>query len=261
MNATAAMRWSGGSWFTVAVTGQWIFAAYIALLYGRATLSGDLRGWNRVMPHGFIPGDPAGNAAVGIHLLWAFVLLVTGAVQLIPQVRRAWPALHRWSGRIYVSAAALTSLAGLYMVATRGSAGGPLMSLSVSLNGVLILAFAAMAWRQARARRFTEHRRWALRLFLAASGVWFFRIGLMLWLVIHRAPVGFDPDTFRGPLLDFLGFAQYLVPLAVLELYFAVERNGTRFARLALTAALAILTLATAGGVVSATLIMWLPRV
>ena len=36
----------------------------------------------------------------------------------------------------------------------------------------------------ARSRRITEHRRWALRLFMAASAVWFFRVGLMGWTML-----------------------------------------------------------------------------
>ncbi|QXP44925.1 hypothetical protein FM038_25960 [Shewanella eurypsychrophilus] len=68
---------------------------------------------------------------------------------------------------------------------------------------------------------------WAIRLFIVMGGVWFFRIGLMLWLMIHQAPVGFDPKTFEGPFLSFLGFAQYLIPLAVAQLYFAASDSNT----------------------------------
>ena len=36
------------------------------------------------------------------------------------------------------------------------------------------------------------------------NGVWFFWLGLLLWLMIHQQPVGFDPKTFTGPFLTFL---------------------------------------------------------
>ncbi|MBY0504104.1 MAG: DUF2306 domain-containing protein [Bryobacteraceae bacterium] len=241
--------------------GQLIFSLYVVVLYAPLTLSGKLEGWNRVLPHGYVPGDAAGNAAVGLHLLWALLVLVTGCVQLIPWIRRRWPVLHRWSGRVYVVSALGASVAGLIMVWTRGTVGGMVQHVSISINAVLIILCAIMAWRHARARRFAEHRGWALRLFLVASGVWFFRVGLMLWLVIHRAPVGFDPKTFTGPFLTFLTFAQYLLPLACLEIYLRAQRGGSTVVRYGVAGALTVLTILTASGIAAATLGMWLPRV
>ena len=46
------------------------------------------------------------------------------------------------------------------------------------------------------------HRRWAIRLFLAVSGVWFFRVGLMFWIGANQGAVGFDPASFTGPALS-----------------------------------------------------------
>ena len=60
-----------------------------------------------------------------------------------------------------------------------------------------------------------------------ASGVWFFRVGLMLWVVVNQGPAGFDTETFRGPFLTFLSLAQSLLPLAILELISARETEAT----------------------------------
>ena len=100
----------------------------------------------------------------------------------------------------------------------------------------------------------------ALRLFLVVSGVWFFRIGLMLWIVVNRGPAGFDPVTFSGPFLTILSFAQYLLPLAVLELYFRAQRSTMAGVHVSMAAGLTVLTLVTAGGIAAATMLMWLPR-
>ena len=109
-------------------------------------------------------------------------------------------------------------------------------------------------------RRFAEHRRWALRLFLAVSGVWFFRLALMSWLLINRGPVGFDPATFQGPALVIMAFAQTIVPLAVLELYFRAQSMRTAGLRASATAALLLSTAFTALGTFGATVGLWLPR-
>lgn len=258
--AAVALTRAAGLWVGVAALGQLMFALYILGFYGRSAIAGDLAAWSKVLPKGYVSGDVVGNAAIASHLLLAVVIILGGALQLVPVIRRRAPGVHRWTGRAYLLAALLASIGGLYLVWVRGSVGGTGQHLGVTLNAVLIVVFAARAWRAARARAFGAHRRWALRLFLAGSGVWFFRIGLMLWLLIHRRPVGFDPTTFRGPFLVALSFAQTLLPLAVLELYFAAqERGGTR-GRLTMAAGLVLLTIATGAGIVGATMGMWLPH-
>lgn len=240
---------AAGLWFLVAATGLAIFATYIGVSYGRAALGG-APGESR-----WVAGDWLGNAMLSTHLLFALLLTAIGVLQLIPPLRRNAPAVHRTLGRIFMLGALLGSLSGLYLIWVRGTVGDTLMHAATSLNGLLIIAFAALAWREARARRFDAHRRWALRLFIAANGVWFFRVGLMLWLIVWQKPVGFDPQTFTGPFVLTLNFAQFLLPLAVLELYLRVRGRG-----LALAVTLVLLSLATAGGIVGAAMGLWLPR-
>jgi Predicted membrane protein (DUF2306) len=185
---------------------------------------------------------------------------VCGPLQLIPQIRTYAPVFHRWNGRIYLTTAVVTSIAGLFMFFNRDMVGGTIQHVGIALNAVLVIIFAAMALRYALARDFVRHRRWALRLFLVVSGVWFFRISLMLWIVLNKGPAGFDPVTFQGPFLYFLAFANYLLPLAVLEIYFyAKDKTGAR-GHFTMAAGLLVLTLAMAAGILFATKLMWLPR-
>ncbi|MBO9661442.1 MAG: DUF2306 domain-containing protein [Dokdonella sp.] len=248
-------------WFAVAALGQLIFATYIAGFYGRATLGGHPEWWNQVMPHGYVAGDRFFNGVLGLHLAFAFLITLGGLLQLLPALRRTLPAFHRWTGRVYVVSAALMAIGGLTMVWGRGAVGDFPQHLAISLNAVLILTCAALAWRHARARRHDRHRRWALRLFLCVSGVWFFRVGLMGWIVINQGPVGFDPERFSGPFLTVLAFAVYaIVPLGVLELYLRAQHSRRDGAKFAMAGVLTALTLAMAVGVASATALMWLPR-
>lgn len=241
--ATAA----AGLWFLVAATGLSIFSTYIAVSYGRAALGG-APGQSQ-----WVAGDVVGNALLSLHLLFALLLTAGGVLQLVPAIRRRMPALHRGVGRIFMLGALAGSLSGLYLLWVKGTVGDLGQHLGMTLNALLIVAFALLAWRAARARDFATHRRWALRLFLAANGVWFFRVGLMLWLIVFQRPVGFDAKSFTGPFLTTLAFAQFLLPLAVLELY--LRSRGA-----AVAALLAVASLATAGGIFGATMGMWLPR-
>jgi uncharacterized membrane protein len=259
--AGAALKSSAALWFSVAVIGQAVFVLYILAFYGGSALKGNLEDWGKVLPHGIIPGDALGNAALAIHLLLAAIITVGGPLQLLPQVRARAPSFHRWNGRVYLLMAVTASITGLYMVWFRGGVDGMAQHLGVSLNALLILLGVAMALRFALARNFSAHRRWALRLFLLVSGVWFFRVGLFLWLIIHQGPAGFDPKTFEGPFLSFLSFAQYLVPLAVLELYFHTQDHGSASGHIAMAGSLLVLTAAMAVGIFGATMGLWLPRI
>lgn len=258
--SAAALNGAVGLWFAVTVIGQLVFAAYIALLYGGAAVRGDFKGWNAVMTHGHVAGETVGNATTGIHLLFAALIMLGGALQLVPQIRSHAPRFHRWNGRVYLAGAVIAAVSGLYMLWFRGTVGDLSQHLGTSLNAVLVVVFAGLTLRGALRREFAAHRRWALRLFLAVSGVWFFRIGLMFWLAVNGGPAGFDMKTFTGPFLSFLAFGQYLVPLAVLELYLLVRAYGGAVAQSGMAAALLVLAMATAVGVGVATMGMWLPR-
>lgn len=248
-------------WVAMVVIGQLIFAFTVASFYGRAAVRGDLQVWNRFMTHGYIPGDRAGNLAVVIHLVSAVIINLAGAIQLIPQIRDRAPSFHRWNGRLYIVTAFTISLAGLYMMWVRGSSGDLSQHLGTTLMAALIMLCAAMALRYALARDFKTHRRWALRLYLVVSASLFIRAVLFLSLFLNRGPFGFDPNTFTGPFLTLLAFAQYLVPLAVLEIYFRAQDRGGAPGRFAMTAGLLVLTVALGAGIFTVTLGVWLPAI
>ncbi|MGH9500918.1 MAG: DUF2306 domain-containing protein [Terriglobales bacterium] len=245
-------------WFVIAVIGQLIFAFTVASFYGMAAVRGDWHAWNKGMAHGFVAGDTMGNYAVGAHLVSAVIVILAGVIQLIPQIRNRAPSLHRWNGRLYVVTAFSISIAGLYMMWVRGSVGDLPQHLGQSLNALLIMLCAVMALRYALARDFKTHRRWALRLYLVVSASLFIRAGLFLSLVLNHGPFGFDSITFSGPFITFLSFAQYLLPLAVLEIYFRAQAAAPKFAT---AAALVALTVAMGAGIFAVSMAAWLPRV
>jgi hypothetical protein len=258
--ADKALQLAARFWFAVAVAGQWIFVYYVAAFYGGWAVQGNLSEWNKSFPGAYTPGHTMSNVAVATHLALAIVIMVGGPLQLIPRMRRLYPRFHRWNGRLYIPAVFLTSLAGLYMVWGRGPSRHLVPHLGVSLDAVLIMTFAALALRYALARNISTHQRWALRLFMVVNAGWFFRVGLMFWIFVNQGPAGFNPETFQGPFLNFLSFADYLLPLAVLELYLHTKERAGVGGRFGMAAALAVLTLAMGIGIVMATMVMWLPR-
>ncbi len=257
--ADTALKAAARFWFVVTVVGQLIFAFTVASFYSLTASRGDYHKWN--FTHGYVPGFSMGNAAVVLHVASAVIIMLAGAVQLVPQVRNRFPVFHRWNGRVYMLTAVILSVAGLYMTWFRGSVGDLSIHMASTLGAVLIWICGGMALRYALARNFKTHRRWALRFFLVVSGSWFFRIGFFLSFLIFKGPFGFDPTTFRGPFLTFMSFAQYLIPLAVLEVYLRAQDRPGALRRMAAAALLFVMTLVMGAGLFAVATAQWVPQV
>lgn len=256
------LTFSATAWLIVAAIGQWIFGIYVLLFYGTNTVTGEFEKWNRVLPHGYVQGDWKGNLVVGIHVLFASVIVIGGPLQLIPWIRRQLPHFHRWLGRIYISTAIMVAASGLIMIWTRGGVGDSTQRISISVQAMYIISFALIAIRYARERQFEKHRKWAMRLFMVTNGVWFFRVGLMFWLLVNGGPSGFDPKTFTGPFLTALSIFTYAFPLSliILEIYFSAQKSKNNAFTVFASAIILTFTVIMAVGIFGATMGMWLPR-
>src|SRR5579863_2723000 len=259
--ADAALKAAVRFWFAIAVIGQSIFFFAVASFYGVTAVRGNWQAWNKFMTHGNIPGRPLGNFVVSIHVFSAAIIILAGMLQLIPQIRNRFPVFHRWLGRIYVVTAFTLSSAGLYLLWIRGSVGDVWQHLGSTLNALLIMVCAVMALRYAIARDLRTHRRWALRLYLVVSASLFIRAGIFLSGLLNHGPWGFDPVTFTGPFLTFISFAQYLVPLGVLELYLRAQERPGAALRMGVAALLFVLTLAMGAGLFGVAMAAWIPQV
>lgn len=258
--ATRLLKYSTRSWFIVTYLGQLIFAYYILMLYWTSTAAGKFENWNKVNPHFYRKEDLTGNLFFALHVLLAAIVTILGPLQLIKEVRSRWPGFHRISGRIYIYSAFLISIAGLYLALVRGAVGGPFSTATVSMNGFIIIVCAFFSVRYAKQRNIRLHNQWAVHLLIAMSGVWFFRVFFMLWMVIFQAPVGFDPETFTGPFLYVLDVFVYIFPQAIAALYFKAKFSPDPYRKYFFSFLLFLITLATLVGVSGAAGGMWFPR-
>lgn len=255
-NPARNLKLSAAIWFGVAAVGHWLFLAYIISFYMPLLIKGGAAALESThLPNGYIPGDTVGNAAMVAHLVLAIAIIGGGPLQIIPQIRNRFPAFHRFNGRLYMAAVVTSVLGGLYLTWTREPViGGLLGQIGVSTSGVLVLVFAAHALCHAMNRRIQQHSEWAFRLFLAGSSVWFFRVGYMFWAV---AGGGYAMKEF----FNILYFAQFMVPLAVYELYRHMKKHGSPMGQHMTAGLIMLLTLVMSVGIAGATAIMWFPRI
>lgn len=253
------LQWSGMAWFTVAALGQLAFVLYIAGFYGVATAAGDFARIDGRVFHGFISGDMIGNILFLSHVGLAFWITASGPLQLIPQVRNRFRLFHRWNGRFYMLVAFIISLGALVLIFRRGVVGGVPVMTGNTINAMAIMLFAALALRAARRRNFDSHRRWALRMFIAASGVWFFRLGFGFYAFITAGTLPGSKMDLTGPFDQFLGLTYSVIPLIFLELYICAQRQPSSTMKYAVAGVTFALAGATAIACFMAAQIFWLP--
>ena len=258
--ASKALRNATTAWFIVIFLGQLLFAGYVILLYWGSIAQANYEKWNLVNAHFYVKGDRIGNITFGVHVALAAIVTILGPLQLINRLRVRAPRLHRISGRIYIVTAFLMGLTGLGLILYRGAIGGPFIAVAIGINAVIILVTAFFTIRYAVQRKIKQHNQWAVHLFVAMMGVWMFRVFFMLWMLIHQAPVGFNPKTFTGPFLNILAIFVYIFPQLIVFLYFRARSSKRAGQKWSLAAVLLLLTLLMAIGSFGATMGMWLPR-
>ena len=237
-------------WFAAMLLGQWAFFYYIAAFYGVSTFAGDFEVWNRLEAlgrHPYVAGDTGGNIAYAAHALAAGFIALGGILQLVPWIRTHAPTFHHWNGRLFLLTVMGLSLSGFYLVWIRHTSPTFIQGVATTINGVLILSFAALALRTAMARDIDSHSRWAMRLYLVSNAQWFLRVGIFGYFFVATL-AGAHP-SFSDPFFSFWTWGCFLVPITVLQFYFLARDRGGALTRTAMAAALSVLTLLMGAGI------------
>ena len=246
--SAAALRWSSFALVTTALTSALLFGLYILAFYAGALADGDMVKWNDILPGLYEPETPAATLGIGLHFAAGGIILVLGGIQLVSRLRDRYPAFHRWTGRLYVTAAFFAGIGGLTFILVKGTIGGTVMDIGFGLYGLLTVLCAVQTYRHARARRLDVHRAWALRLFALAIGSWLYRMDYGFWLLL--ADGAGHAKNFRGPFDMVMAFFFYLPNLLIAEAFIRARRITAPpafrlIAALAFTAATGFLMLGT----------------
>lgn len=203
-------------WCSAGLFGLYILAYYAASLY-----AGNGARWNEMLPGLYSKEAAAPTLGIGLHFAMGGIILVLGSIQLINKLRDRFPAFHRWTGRIYVTACILAALGGLVFIFTTGTIGGTIMNIGFALYGICMLVAGILTWRYAVTKRVKLHRAWALRLYALAIGSWLYRMDYGFWFQLAHG-VGHG-HNFSGPFDHIMAFFFYIPNLLVAELF--IRRN------------------------------------
>jgi hypothetical protein len=167
------------------------------------------------LPRLYESDTPTATAGIGLHFAAGGIILALGCIQFVQWIRSRYPAVHRWIGRVYVTAAFLAGIGGITFIVAKGTIGGTIMDVGFGLYGVLTAAAAVETYRHARARRLEIHRAWAMRLFALAIGSWLYRMEYGFWLLLTHG-AGHTKD-FSGLFDKVMVFFFYVPNLLVVE--------------------------------------------
>jgi hypothetical protein len=213
----SALRWSGVLLVTTVWVSAALFGLYILAFYASALYEGNMARWNQVLPRLYEQGTTTATGGIGLHFAAGGIILILGSIQLIDTVRSRYPAVHRWIGRVYVTACLFAAVGGLAFIAVKGTIGGLVMNIGFGLYGVLMFISAIQTYRHAVARNLDQHRIWALRLYALAIGSWLYRIEYGFWIMLTDG-LGHG-KSFSGPFDRLMMFFFYIPNLLVVEVY------------------------------------------
>ena len=240
------LRGIGRAVQALAVAGLLAFGAYILLRAAGATPR-NFDQWRALVDGLPMPTlqDWVANLGIGLHFAMGAILVLAWPILLSPRIRARHRAVHRWTGRVYVAAGVLAGLGGMSFILTHG-AYTPAASIAFAVWGAVMMLSAIMAFVHARAKRFEQHRAWAIRLFAMVLGSWVFDLEIRAWKDLTGG-LGMGSGNTSGP-FDYAILYLFFVPnLLVAECFIRnPHRRITLPRRLAWPA---IAGFAVAGGV------------
>ncbi|WP_312866138.1 DUF2306 domain-containing protein [Streptomyces boluensis] len=110
---------------------------------------------------------PAHYPMLVAHIGTGSIALLTVCLQLWPWLRRQRPAVHRWSGRVYVFVGVLPSAVLSFLITPLS----PAPSIGTTLGGILWVITTGMGFWRAVQGRYLAHRRWMLYSFAFAINI------------------------------------------------------------------------------------------
>jgi uncharacterized membrane protein len=162
------------------------------------------------------------------HVLPGLVFVLLGPLQFMTGLRRRRPALHRWTGRVFLAASHVIGVTALVM-SPQMAIGGALETSATFVFGLLFLFALARAFAAIRARRIAEHRTWMIRAYAIGLGVATVRPIVGLFFATSRI-TRLSPHDFFG-IAFWLGFTISLVAAEIWIRFRSVHQTIARIRR------------------------------
>lgn len=221
--SASLLRWTGRFFYFTCVIGLGLFGLYI-ILRGTGSTFKNFEQWKDLVAglRMQTASDWLSNLGFGMHFTAGAVLVLAWPILLSRHIRTRYRSVHRWTGRVYVTAGLLAGIGGLSFIFTRG-AYTPSASIAFGIWGAVMMLSATMAYAHARAKRFDLHRAWAIRLFAMVLGSWVFDLEIRAWDDLAGG-VGFGKNNSSG-FMDYAMLYLFFVPNLLVAEFFIRNKH------------------------------------
>jgi uncharacterized membrane protein len=155
-----------------------------------------------------------------LHVVPGGLFLALAPLQFWSRLRQRRRVLHRWSGRILVALATVTTSSGLFFGVLMPF-GGAAEATAIVVFGSWLLACLSRAVLAIRRGRIAVHREWMIRGFAAALGISSVRlVGAPLDLILTAAGVG------PRPMFAASVWTGWLLTIALAEAWLRASRTS-----------------------------------
>lgn len=163
------------------------------------------------------------------HIFGGTIAMLAVCLQVWPWLRRHYPAMHRWSGRVYVFVGVpFVGIPGLILAPLGHTGFGT--QVSTVLWALLWLGCTIAGYRMVRQRRYAEHREWMLRSFALILAIAMNRP----WAVLCTMALMPQLDTTFGGDIDAMILAiaptsawlSWVVNLLIVEWWIQYRKGG-----------------------------------
>jgi uncharacterized membrane protein YozB (DUF420 family) len=117
---------------------------------------------------------PGGHSYPGwtiVHFASAFVFAALAVLQLLPALRRRYPPLHRYSGRIAIFCGLVAAVTGAFIPFAVNPPRPLLERVYIVLYFTGVASFLLLGLRAARRHDYALHRQWMIRAVASAGAV------------------------------------------------------------------------------------------
>lgn len=173
----------------------------------------------------YAPQDPnaygmfwSRRAWLWTHLAGGTLTALLGPWQFIARLRKAYPRVHRWTGRVYLSAMLVACVGAAGLIAT--TPGGFALQAAFAATALAWLCTALPGYLAIRAGRIQDHRRWMLRNYIVTLAPMVFRLSIQV--------PGMMTLAHPAVLIPTLLWLSWAAPLLVYELTSAMARWARR---------------------------------
>ena len=149
-----------------------------------------------------------------MHVLGGAVVLLVGGFQFVAGLRRKFPLVHRWMGRLYLSFVLIGGIGGLVMAPV--SDGGLVAHFGFGTLAVFWLFSGWQAYAAIRRGDVKAHQAWMMRNFAMAFGAVTLRIYLGLFTALEV------PFSESYPVVAWISWVPNLV---LVDWYLARQRE------------------------------------